>query len=152
MKTGKMTVILFSASEWCWCVLQYSKYMKFLSYLNLRHAGNTTFQIGTQNKGYYLTFILHIIISQMIKCKPAYEQMSDKKTTRQNLILSILKVFCLNTKNVQNTVHNTGCRVYEMLNSLFKLNHVSKECSRTMWDFDDDANFITLKSNYTDHA
>jgi hypothetical protein len=65
----------------------------------------------------------------MIKYKPVYEQMSDKRT-EQNLILSTLNVFCLNTKNVQNAVHKNGFRIYELLNYLFKLNHVSKECSQ----------------------
>ena len=83
-----------------------------------------------KKKGICLTFILHIIISIMIKYKPVYEQMSDKKT-KQNLILNTFSAFCLNTKNVQNKVHKTGFMIYEMLNSLFKVNHVIKECSQT---------------------
>ena len=76
------------------------------------------FQLGTQNEGISLTFMLHIIISLMIQYKPVYEQTSVKKT-KQNLTLNAFKVFCLNTKNEQKKVHKTGFMIYEMLNSLF---------------------------------
>jgi len=112
IRVGKMIMILFSACEmssceWCWCTLQYSKYIKFLSYLNLRPAGNSMIQLGTQNEGICLTFILRVIISLMIKYKLVYVQMSDKKT-KKILVLNAFDVFCLNTKNVQNKVHKTG--------------------------------------------
>jgi len=57
-----------------------------------------------QNEEICLTFISHIIISLMIKYKPVYEQMSDKKT-EQNLILSTLNVFLTEYKEC--TKHST---------------------------------------------
>jgi len=87
MRVGKMIMNLFSACEmtsceWCWCNLQYSKYITFLSYFNLRPAGNSMIQLGTQNEGICLTFILHVIISLMIKYKPVYVQCPIRKPNK----------------------------------------------------------------------
>jgi hypothetical protein len=45
------------------CVLQYAESIKFRIYLNLRPVGSSTFQLGKQNEGNCLAFIIrHRII------------------------------------------------------------------------------------------
>jgi len=53
---------------WIVCTLQCAKFRKILSYLNWRLAVNSTFQLGTQNKGNCLTFTIRLRITSIMQC------------------------------------------------------------------------------------
>jgi hypothetical protein len=53
---------------WIVCTLQSAKFRKVLSYLNWQPAGNSTFQLGTQNEGTCLTFAIRLRITSIMQC------------------------------------------------------------------------------------
>ena len=54
----------------CWvvCTLQCATFRKVLSCLNWRSAGNSTYQLGTQNEGNCLTFTTRLRITSIMQC------------------------------------------------------------------------------------